>query len=497
MHLRAFFVLLFFSASIFGQSSAVDLIIINANVRTMDKANPRAEAIAVDDGRIVAVGTTKTIQSFAGKGTEVLDTKGKLVLPGFNDAHVHLTSIGNLFSSLDLGGAKTAGEMAERIAYFARFLPKGRWILGSKWSLPNPPTLAEIDRVSPDNPVFVYNADLKIAYANTAALKLAGVRSTDGILTGMSIEAVRRVVPRDHTRNLSELVETATNYITSFGITSVQDMHSDDLADVLRELNRKGKLKTRVYDCVSLSAWPRLAALGAKAASGDAMVRNGCVKGLAEGDETDADLAKEIAAADRSGVQVMIHAIGEKANATVLDAFEKIQIGTRTSVRNAKEMRTEVRVPLRHRIEHAHNLRATDIARLSRIKAIASMQPYLFYSETNGVADDFRKMLDGGAVLAFGSDAAITDVNPLLTIHAAVNAGGKRGITVEEAVHAHTLAAAFAEFQEKEKGSIEVGKLADFVILSDDIFSIEPARIRDTKIAMTALNGRVIYQDIN
>lgn len=472
--------ILFFSATAFAQSA--DLIIINANIRTMDKANPRAEAVAVEDGRIVAVGTTKTIQQFADKNTKVIDADGKLVLPGFNDAHVHFMAIGNLFSSADMSEARTADDVIAKLKHFARFLPKGRWILGSKLDASIELTREQIDAATPDNPVFIYSSDARSALVNRLSTQSARVQESSAIVSEPALSKVKVAVPTNHIRDWPAIAEAASNYAASFGITSVQDTHSDDMARVYSDLNAAGKLKTRVYDCVSLSNWAKLATVGLKAATGNAMIRTGCVKGFydPEDDETKS-LAANVKGADASGLQVFVHAIGKDANLAVLDAFE------RAIAANGPRDR-------RFRVEHANGLRPTDIARFGKSRIVPSMQPILFFTEGTGTTDDYRKMLDTSAPLAFGSDAPMRGFSPIEGIYAAVNAGGKRGISVEEAVYAYTLGAAYAEFQEKEKGSIEVGKLADLVIISSDLFA-DKADIRSAKIVQTVVNGWIVYEN--
>lgn len=477
--------ILFFSATAFAQSA--DLIIINANIRTMDKANPRAEAVAVEDGRIVAVGTTKTIQQFADKNTKVIDADGKLVLPGFNDAHVHFMAIGNLFSSADMSEARTADDVIAKLKHFARFLPKGRWILGSKLDASIELTREQIDAATPDNPVFIYSSDARSALVNKLSLQFARMSEpplvSGGIVTEPELSKVKAAVPTNHIRDWPAIAEAASNYAASFGITSVQDTHSDDMARVYSDLNAAGKLKTRVYDCVSLSNWAKLATVGLKAATGNAMIRTGCVKGFYDPDDDETkSLAANVKGADASGLQVFVHAVGKDANLAVLDAFEK------AIAANGPRDR-------RFRVEHANGLRPTDIARFGKSRIVPSMQPILFFTEGTGTTDDYRKMLDTSAPLAFGSDAPMRGFSPIEGIYAAVNAGGKRGITVEEAVYAYTLGAAYAEFQDKEKGSIEVGKLADLVILSDDIFRLPANDTRKARTTLVFLSGRVIYEN--
>ena len=495
-----FVLLLVFPAQSFA--AVAELIIINANVRTLAPAQPKAEAIAISGGEIIAVGSTKSIRALAGEGTKTIDAGARLVIPGFNDAHVHFAAIGNIFSSLDLREVKTPKEFAGRFARYARFLPKGRWILGSGWDnrswVPNdPPTRAMIDEVTPDNPVFVYNADAKSAFANSRALKIAGIdketkdpfggtifRDTagepTGILRGSAIPMVGNRVPPNHMKNLPEVLETASNYAASLGVTSVQDTHSDDLDDDLRLLLRRGILKTRVYDCVTLSDWHKLAARGVKAATGNVMVRNGCVKFFAEDDsESLAELDRDVTGADKAGLQVAIHAIGERPNELVLNAFEK------ASKANGPRDR-------RFRVEHAHDARHEDLPRFAKLKAIASMQPWLFFGENGSGSDDYKTIFGLGTPVAFGSDASITDFNPMLGVYAAVT--GKGAVSVEQAVGAYTVGSAYAEFQEKTKGTIEIGKLADLVILSDDIFSIDRSKIRSVRVETTVMGGKVVYQ---
>jgi len=472
--------LLFFAPATGAQ--APDLIVVNANIRTMDKANPQAEAVAVRADRIAAVGTSNDIRRLAGPQTRVIDAQGRLVLPGFNDSHAHFMAIGNLFSSIDLSDAKSEADVIAKLRHFVRFLPKGRWVLGGKLAPSISISKASVDVATPDNPVFVFHIDPKTALANSLALRTANIESRTGVLDANGIRSIQFVVPKDHVRDWAAIAETATNYAASFGITSIQDTHSDDMTSVYRELQKQGKLKTRIYDCVSLSNWAKPAALGIKAGFGDPMIRTGCVKGFYDPEDPEtAMLATNIAAADSAGLQVLVHAIGQEANSAVLSAFEMVIAA------NGQRDR-------RFRIEHAAGVAAVDLGRFARSKIIASMQPILFFNEASGTGDDYRKMLDSGAAIALGADAPMRGLSPLEGVHAAVNAGGTRGITVEEAVYSYTVGAAFAEFQEKEKGSIKVGKLADLVILSSDIFA-EKANIRTSTVLITVVNGRIVYEN--
>ncbi|MEO8573007.1 MAG: amidohydrolase [Pyrinomonadaceae bacterium] len=485
------FLVLFSSLTTSSQPALADLVVINASVWTMTKRDSVHQAIAVSGNRILATGTNKQINPFVGPSTHVIDAHGRLVLPGFNDAHVHFIAIGNSFSSIDLRNVKNGAEMTERIARYARYLPKGRWILGGhfddkNWELPD---LRSIDAVTPDNPVFIYRVGAESAFANRLVLDLAKLKDGDvdigesaaigppGVVRGAALKRIAALVPSNHTTNWREVAETATNYAASLGVTSVQDMHSDDSRAIYRDLDRQGKLKTRVYDCLPLRDSSKLKASRLPTDPG-AMVTDGCLKGFSDGDvESKPALRREVTAADNAGLQIMIHAIGGSANHIVLDVFEEV----------AKTNKVRER---RFRVEHAHNASEADLPRFSRSKIIASMQPFLFDGSRGS---RFGTLLKQNALVAFGSDASMVDLNPLLGIHAAVNCGSE-SLSVYEAVRAYTVGSAYAQFQEKEKGTIEPGKLADFVILSDDVFAIDRQKIRDVTVILTVVNGKVVYQ---
>ncbi len=494
---RLFSYLVFFAIALSATrfclaAEPADIVILNANVRTMNGRKPRTEAIAIKGRKFVGVGTNDEIRRFIGPLTKEIDAGGRLMLPGFNDAHVHFAAIGNKFSSIDVRGETNPEAVAEKIAEYARFLPKGRWILGSGFgrefiAADGGRLLGLVDPVTRENPVLIYLSDGRMAFANSLAIARATaqhlsartVTPTDGFVSGQMLRLVAAAVPADHIRNWPEILETASNYAASFGVTSVQDMQSDELDDVYRQLDREGKLKTRVYDCSPLSSLKRLVAERVKAASGTAMVRTGCVKYFSEGDATElAQLRRDIAAADQAGLQVMIHAIGQRANHIVLDAFEWA----------AKENGPRDR---RFRVEHAHNALPDDVPRFARNAIIPSMQPWLFRSSGPAI---FSRHLKLHSPLAFGSDAPMLELDPLLGIYAAVS--GPEGISVDEAVRAYTVGSAFAEFQEKVKGTIDVGKLADLVVLSDNIFVLDPSRIRDVRALLTIVNGRIVFERV-
>jgi predicted amidohydrolase YtcJ len=466
-----------------GQTEA-ELIVTNATVRTMDQELPLADSIAISGGRIVAVGKSKDIRLLSGPNTRIIEARGQLVLPGFNDAHVHFTGVGNFFSHLNSRDISNSEELSEKIARFARFLPKGRFIIGgsldlSRWKGPAI-SQKELDAVSPEHPLIIYFADPKSALVNTAALKKAGLQPDETpVVTGSRLALIQNVIPRDHGSNWAEITEAASNYAASLGVTSVQDVHSDNLLSTYQTMAKAGRLKVRIYECVGMSDWKRNPSIAPKAASGDAMVRGGCIKGMADGSEDElGELAADITRADRAGHQVTIHAIGRRANANTVNAFAA------AIAQNAPRDR-------RFRIEHAHNIANSEIARLRSLGIIPSMQPALFYDGAN-TGDDYPLLLRSRVDVAFGSDASMIDIDPLAGIHAAVNSG-ENSISVAQAVRAYTVGSAFAEFQEREKGTIAVGKLADIIVLSRDIFRIPRAEIGKTVVEMTILGGKIVH----
>ncbi len=538
----------FFCASVAAQQHAADLLVTNANIHTIDQKRPTATSMAVMGDRIVAVGSDADTKSFIGPKTRVIDAKGKLIVPGFNDAHVHFLETGQQLSSVDLRDAKTPQEFVQRIKDFAAKLPKGRWILGGKWDhenwTPNNlPTAAMIDAVTPDHPVFIDRLDGHMALANSLAMKLASVdkntkdvaggeivRDAGGNPTGVFKDAamgyIAKAIPEMPFEQKLEAAQAASDHAASLGVTSVQDMSAGTDVGVYQELLRRGTLKTRIYGCSPLSDYKRWQNAGVRYAFGDPMLRVGCLKGYSDGSlgsttawffepyldaPNTSGLASDeipttpanVLGADKAGLQVNIHAIGDKANATILDIYAE------TAKANGARDR-------RFRIEHAQHLRQEDIRRFGSQKVIASMQPFHAIDDGRWAwkrLDEkrikgtyaFRTLLDTGGILAFGSDSPVAPLNPILGVYAAVtrrtlddkNPNGwvpEQKISVLETVRAFTWGSAFAEFQEGQKGTLEPGKLADFVILSDDIFTIDPVRIRDVKVLTTVVNGKVVYE---
>jgi len=535
-----------------GGGLSPDLIICNGRITTVDDRRSEVESVAVLDGKIVAVGGSDEIRALAGDKTRLIDLGGRRVVPGFNDAHVHFLDGGMGLSSVQLRDAASEEEFARRIGEFASKMPKGRWLLNGNWDHENwkparLPTRQLIDSATADNPVFINRLDGHMALANSLALKLAGItRATQdppggaivrdeageptGVLKDAAMNLVYRVIPAPGEDEMMEAIRAAMRYAAENGVTSVQDMSaSPELMRVYQKLLRAGELTVRVSGHQPLAQWERLAAVGIRAGFGGTMLKIGGLKGFADGslgsttalffepylddsktaglpsDEMipESRMLEKIVSADSAGLQVAVHAIGEKANRIILDQFvEAVR-------RNGERDR-------RFRIEHAQHLRPEEIRRFGSQKVIASMQPYHAIDDgrwaENRIGPErakgtyaFRSLLDAGAVLAFGSDWYVAPMEPLMGIYGAVTRrtlDGRRPdgwvpeqkITVAEAVRAFTLGSAYASFDEKIKGSIEPGKLADLVVLSEDIFSIDPATIDKVKVNMTIFGGRVVFE---
>jgi predicted amidohydrolase YtcJ len=535
----------------FGQVNA-DLILINGKVWTVNDKHPEAEAVAVLGNRIIAVGTSKDIRKLAGAQTRVIDLQGRRVVPGFNDAHVHFFNGGAGLASVQLRDAKTPQEFARRIGAFAAKLPNGRWILEGNWDHENwspaqLPTRQLIDAVTANHPVFVQRLDGHMALANSVALKLAGITKATpdppgglivrdeageptGVLKDAAMNAVYKVIPEPSPEEIAEAVKAALRYAAENGVTSVQDMSaSPDVFAVYQQLLARDELTVRIYGHQPLANWQRLANAGVRAAFGNDKLKIGGLKGFADGslgsttawffapyldapntsglasDElvNEAAMQDRIVKADRAGLQLAIHAIGDKANNRILAMFAEAvkQNGTRDR---------------RFRIEHAQHLRPEEIKAFAAQKVIASMQPYHAIDDgrwaENRIGAErakgtyaFRSLLDAGAILAFGSDWFVAPMEPLMGIYAAVTRrtlDSKRPsgwvpeqkITVAEAIRAFTLGSAYASFDEMRKGSIAVGKLADFAVLSADILKINPIEIEKTRVVMTVFDGKIVYE---
>jgi hypothetical protein len=528
-----------------------DLLIVNARVWTGVPSTPEAEAVAIVGGRVAAVGTMADLAAWRGPATRVLDAGGARALPGFNDSHVHFIGGGLQLDNVDLRQAPSPREFARLIGERVQQTPAGEWVLGGDWDdqLWNPPALPTsrlVDAVSPATPVFVNRFDGHMAVANAVALKLAGVTAATpdppggvivrdaagnptGLLKDAAMGLITKVIPPFTPARRSQALARALEHAASLGVTSVRDMGPDagDLS-AYADFAESGRLTVRISAAPSELQWADQARLGIRRGFGTPLFRLGAVKGFADGSlgsttayffepYTDAPATRGLLAdemiplegmrerltgADAAGLQLCIHAIGDQAISVVLDLFTAV-----TKANGARDRRL--------RIEHAQHLAAKDFDRFASLGVVAAVQPYHAIDdgrwaerrigpERIKTTYPFRTFLDKGVRLALGSDWPVAPLNPLLGIYAAVTRATLDGkhpdgwvpaqkITVEEAVRGYTAGSAYAEFTEGEKGTIAPDALADIVILSDDIFTIAPARIRDVKVRTTIVAGQVVY----
>jgi predicted amidohydrolase YtcJ/beta-lactamase class A len=531
---------------------SAELALVNGRLWTGNKSQPWAEALASRGERIIAVGSNDDIKRLIDSHTQVIDLQGKLATPGFIDDHTHFMSGGFQLLSVDLRDAATQEEFARRIKAYAERIGPGRWITGGDWDhelWPGGPLPAKesIDRYTPNNPVFVSRLDGHMALANSVTLRLAKITKETkdppggtivrdpktgeptGVLKDAAMNLVWSLAPNPSDAEYDEALTAAMKEAARVGVTSIQDITLWPHYEVYKRFRDAGQLTVRVYARTPMSQWKRQAELVARQGAGDDWLRLGGLKAFIDGSLgsttalffepfTDAPnnvglmaddnipegtLKKNIKDADKAGLQCSVHAIGDKANNLTLNYFEEVarENGPRDH---------------RFRIEHAQHLLASDIARFSKLGVIPSVQPYHAIDDGRWAEKrigavrikttyPFRSLLDAGATLVFGSDWTVAPLSPVLGIHAAVTRAtidGKnpRGwvpeqkISVEEALRAYTSSCAYAEFGEKNKGTLEAGKLADVVVLSQDVFRTNPDDVQKTAVVLTIVGGRIVFK---
>ena len=530
-----------------SQSKKSKIIIFNARIWTGNDRQPFAEAIAIRGDRIVAVGSSSQIKKFEDKNTHFIDAQGRLIVPGFIDSHLHLLVGGFRLSSVQLRDANTKELFIQRIADFAQQIPDGIWITGGDWDHSlwggELPTAAWIDSVTPANPVWVNRLDGHMALANSKAMEIAGisaktedipggtiVRDENGNPTGIfkdnAMSLIEKFVPQSNDTLEDRALAAAMDYLLENGVTSVHTMGTWDDFFVYQRARNKDSLKIRIYAAVPMASAQKLHHFISQHGSGDEWLKLGGLKAFVDGSlgshtaamfepfldspndsgllvESPDSLQKMISTADRLNLQPIVHAIGDRANHILLDIYEKI------IAENPQKDR-------RFRIEHAQHLKKEDIPRFGKLGIIASVQPYhlmddgrwaekLIGHERAKTTYAFKSLLDAGAKLAFGSDWFVAPPKPIAGIYAAVTRRTLDGkhpdgwipeqkITVEQALRAYTIDAAYASFDEKIKGSLEPGKLADLVMIDRDIFKIAPEQIIDARVVMTMVGGKILFQ---
>lgn len=532
-----------------------NLIFYNGKLHTQDERYLDATALAVRDGKILALGSDNEMLALAHADTEKIDLEGRRVLPGMADAHIHFYEWAVLLQMIELEDAKSLEEMQTRVRNVVAKAEAGNWIIGQGWNQdfwdePVLPTKADLDAVAPQNPVILWRKDLHLAVVNSAALTRAGIdRNTpdpemgviqrdaqgepNGLLNELAINLVRDVLPAPGDDFVDAALQERTAQLHKLGITSVHDfrlMGDENGAKALRTFQRahaKHELQMRVCCMLPGELVDEAAQLGLQSGFGDDTLWLGGIKLFADGAlgprtawmlepyENSSqigmpltpmnEMASRIAAGQKADISSAIHAIGDRAVRELLDVYSEVLDG---------DGGLDASAP-RHRIEHVQHSHADDLTRLAPLGLVASIQPLHLVEDMDTVnaqlgtrgrwAYALRDLLDAGTVLAFGSDCPVASPNPFLGIQAAVTRQKNDGtplngwhpeqrLTVAESVYAYTMGAAIASGRQARIGSLSPGKLADLVVLDQDIFDIPPLELGKTQVVMTVFGGEVVYQ---
>ncbi len=529
---------------------------INGKIYTVNEKQPLAQSVVTEGNKILFVGSDKEVKKYISADTKIIDLKGKLMLPGFIDSHTHFISGGFYLTGLDLNPAKSRAEFIQILKNYIKNKNDGRWITGGNWDHENwdvkeLPSKEMIDPFTKNIPVFIRRYDGHMALTNSYALKLAGITKDTpspegglivkdketgeptGILKDNAMDLVTNIIPDHSDKEYIEAAIAAMNEAKRFGVTSIEDMSytTDESFErqlqTYQALEKENKLTVRISTRMPISTYRKLINVGIQNNFGDDKIQLGSIKAYADGslgsstawffhhyaqDTTNFGLPNDIIKngnfekwaldADKHKLQICVHAIGDKAVSTVLDAVEKIR----------KENPDWDR---RFHIEHAQHLRPGDISRFAKLGVIVSVQPTHLMEDGNWAEKrigkerlkymhPYNSFLKAGVKVAFGTDFPVVTLNPMIGLYMAVTRRTSDGknpsglepqekISIEDAIKCYTLNSAYAEFQENKKGSIEPGKLADMVVLDKDILTIDPIKIKDVKVVMTIFDGKVIY----
>ncbi len=560
------------------QPQAADLILHNGVIYTVDERNRVAQAVAIKDGKFIAVGANQDVLRRRSANTRVLNLRGQFVVPGFNDNHVHFQSAAQ-FLEFNIMAVSSQDEFARRVKEVTATLPKGEWIVGGYWGAydqwtigsvgstrrtPFAPDMNRIAALTAEHPMFIRKFDDSEFAANAAALKAAGLEATKpmtgngelgeitfvkddkgrftGRLRGRGVSRLfANVIPRrfSHARRIQQ-TKKALAEIRHYGVTNVSDMSDDEQLDIYRELHQAGELTVRVHFRPGLDRWRELADRQIKVGSGDEWIRLGALKGHIDGimgtssarffdpytndannrgrwrplmvddkgNFVEGKFLRYMLDADRAGLQITVHAIGDEANHVLLNYLEELN-------------RTNGKRDRRFRLVHAQVIAAADFKRLGLLGVVAEVQPFHLSDDMRWMEERigkarctgayaFKSIQESGAILCFGTDwpgtsASEYPINPMLGLYAAVTrqtvrgepAGGwfpEQRLSIEDAIRAYTYNTAYANFEEASKGSIAVGKLADLTVLSKNLLKIAPPEILQTETVYTIVGGKVVYQ---
>jgi len=543
MIIRTIFILIIFYLTACEQNQFADKIFFNGKIWTGNPNRPSAEFIAVKGNEILAVGIHYS--SLQSPKTEMIDLKGEFVMPGFIDNHTHFMSGGFQIMSINLRDVSSKNDFINRVREYVQTISPGQWVQGGDWDHEmwggELPTKEWIDAFTSDIPVFIGRLDGHMALANSKVLELAGITNktpnppggliekdengkTTGILRDEAMGLVRPFIPENSHEELDVAMQKAMEYAASIGVTQIHDMCSwEDLKTYARN---KEKLTLRIYALPWYTNWKNIIKYNNDNGSGDDMLRWNGMKAMMDGtlgsrtawmhtpykDDPNSnglvvaadtvEFRKILREVDKANIQIAVHAIGTRANEWILDEFD--------AIKNEHGERDR-----RPRVEHAQHLTPKDMKRFNADGIIASMQPTSIYDDAAWAykrVDDsilegtyiFRSLLEDGATLTFGSDWTVTTLDPLMGIYTAVTRRSRDGlnpdgwypdekITVEDALRCYTINSAYAGFQEDKLGSLETGKLADFVVLSKDLRVINPDDILNTKVVRTVVDGKDVF----
>lgn len=514
------------------------LAILNAHVVTLNPKGSTVQAIAIRDGKIIALGSNRNVRKCLGKATKIIDAKHRTVVPGFVDCHVHMTGFGQYLQSLELRNVGSIKEIQLKLRDYTKKNREKRWILGGRWdqerfSERRYPTRWDLDTAVADKPVFLTRVCGHVGIANSKALELANITEEtaieggnieldpktgkpNGVLRENALELVWKTIPKPTPKDREDTCIQACENAVKTGLTCVHWMvGSHEEIRALQRLYIKGKLPLRVYLGIPIELLDELASLGLQTGFGNDMIKIGFVKILADGslgghtaalkepyaDKPETcgmmlykkeDLSRLISKAHKADLQVAIHAIGDHAVDVVLKAFEKA-------------LKEHPKKDHRHRVEHCSVLNPKLIKRMKRLKLVASIQPHFVVSDFWAVdrvgkirgrwVYPFKTLVSEGLIVASGSDCPVEPISPVLGIWAAVarKSFPEESLTVEEALKTYTINAAYASFDEKKRGTIEVGKLADLTILSDNLSNVQPEDIQNVDVNMTIVDGKIVY----